>query len=80
MQGPNSPAAALSTYNLACLELRKGKRDDALQMLRDAVDHGLAGWVIKGMPSDPDLKTLQGDPRFTSLLDYAASHVSAPKK
>lgn len=80
MQGPNSPAAALSTYNFACLELRKGKRDDALHLLRDAVDHGLAGWVIKGMASDPDLKALQGDLRFTSLLADASSHVSAPKK
>jgi eukaryotic-like serine/threonine-protein kinase len=76
--GPNNPATALSTYNLACLKLREGHRDDALRLFRDAVDHGLAGWVIKGMPSDPDLKPLQGDPRFTALLAYANSHVAAP--
>jgi non-specific serine/threonine protein kinase/serine/threonine-protein kinase len=78
--GPNNPATALSTYNLAGVELREGKRDEALRLLRDAVDHGLAGWVIKGMGKDPDLKALQGDPRFTALLAYAASHAASAKK
>jgi len=79
--GPTNPATALSTYNLACLKLREGNRDDALRLLRDSVDHGLAGWVIKDMHDDPDLKPLQGDPRFTTLLAYADSHTpSAPSK
>jgi non-specific serine/threonine protein kinase/serine/threonine-protein kinase len=76
--GPANPATALSTYNLACLKLREGDRNDALRLLRDSVDHGLAGWVIKGMPEDPDLKPLQGDPRFTELLAYANSHTPSP--
>ncbi|MGA3034655.1 MAG: serine/threonine-protein kinase [Terracidiphilus sp.] len=78
--GPNNPASALSTYNLACLKLREGNRDEALHLLRDAVDHGLAGWVIKDMSKDPDLKPLQGDHRFTALMAYAAAHATAPKK
>ncbi|MGB7266090.1 MAG: serine/threonine-protein kinase [Terracidiphilus sp.] len=72
--GLNNPATALSTYNLACLKLREGHRDDALRLLRDAVDHGLAGWVVKAMPNDPDLKPLRGDPHFTALLAYATTH------
>jgi hypothetical protein len=76
--GPISPATAVGTYNLACLKLREGNRDEALRLLRDSVDHGLAGWVIKGMPDDPDLKLLQGDPRFTALLAYANSRPPAP--
>jgi len=76
--GPNNPATALSTYNLACLKLREGHRNDALRLLRDSVDHGLAGWVIKDMPDDPDLKPLHGDPSFTALLTYASSRTPAP--
>ncbi len=75
--GLNNPATALSTYNLACLKLREGDRDGAIRLLHDAVDHGLAGWVIKAMPDDPDLKALKGDPRFTALIAYATTR-SAP--
>ncbi len=76
--GPINPATALSIYNLACLKLREGQRNEALRLLRDSVDHGLAGWVIKGMPDDPDLNPLQGDPRFTELIAYANSPTLAP--
>jgi non-specific serine/threonine protein kinase/serine/threonine-protein kinase len=78
--GPNNPGTALSTYNLACLKLREGLRDEALRLLRDSVDHGLADWVIKGMPEDPDLKALHGDPRFTALLAYATAHAAMQGK
>ena len=84
--GPTDPHTTLATYNLACLELREGRRDGALRLLRDSVDHGLAGWVIAGMANDPDLKPLQGDPRFTALLAYAnqktaaAQHPPTPAK
>ncbi|SPE21043.1 Serine/threonine protein kinase with TPR repeats [Candidatus Sulfotelmatomonas gaucii] len=78
--GINNPASALSTYNLACLKLREGDRDGALRLLHDAVDHGLAGWVIKGMPDDPDLKALKGDPRFTALIAYATTRTAPSGK
>jgi eukaryotic-like serine/threonine-protein kinase len=78
--GLNNPATALSTYNLACLKLREGHRDDALRLLRDSVDHGLAGWVIADMTKDPDLKALQGDPRFGALIAYAKQRAVAAHK
>ncbi len=78
--GLNNPATALSTYDLACLEVHQGKRDDALRLLREAVDHGLAPSIIKGMSADPDLKPLEGDPRFAALLADSANHAGAPKK
>jgi hypothetical protein len=31
------------------------------------------------MEKDPDLKSLQGDPRFTALLAYAKDRVAAAK-
>jgi eukaryotic-like serine/threonine-protein kinase len=78
--GLNNPSTALSTYNLACLKLREGHRDDALRLLRNAVDHGLAGWVIKGMSDDPDLRPLHGDPRFADLLTYAMASAARSSK
>jgi len=69
--GPDHPATALSTYNLGGLAAHEGRKDDALRLLREAVDHGLAGWVIVGMATDPDLQSLHGDPRFAELVAYA---------
>lgn len=40
--GVDHPETALSTYNLAVIALHKGKPDEALTVLRGAVDHGLA--------------------------------------
>ena len=75
--GPDSPVTALSSYNLACVQLREGHPADALSTLREAVDHGLAAWVVAAMPSDPDLAALHSDPRFATLLAYARQHVAA---
>lgn len=68
VQGLDNPGTALITYNLACLELRRGKPDDALRLLREAIDHGLASWVVAGMGKDPDLAGLRSDPRFEAML------------
>ena len=76
--GPDNPSAAETTESLAALKLREGHRDDALHLLRDAVDHGLPGWAIKRMATNPDLKALQNDPRFTQLLAYAQTRSPAP--
>jgi eukaryotic-like serine/threonine-protein kinase len=78
--GPDSRQTALTTYNFAGLQLREGHRDEALRLLRDSIDHGLAGWVIAGMAKDPDLAALHGDPRFDALLAYANSRASAAAK
>lgn len=77
--GPNAPQSALATYNLACLVLHEGHRDEALRLLREAIDHGLQGWVITGMAKDPDLAGLSDDPRFAALLTYAKVHVASAK-
>jgi len=75
--GPNAPTAALTTYNLACLELKRGRRDQALTLLRDAIDHGLQHWVVGEMTTDPDLAALHGDPRFTALVQYGEQHTAS---
>ena len=62
--GPDNPRAADTTYYLAIVALRRGNRDSAFSILREALQHGLAPASALGMDSDPDLKPLHGDPRF----------------
>jgi hypothetical protein len=75
--GPDSPSTAVSVYNLGCLAAIRSQRDEALRLLREAVDHGLSGAWIQGMESDSDLKSLQGDPRFSALVAYAKQKAAA---
>lgn len=71
--GPNHPITASSKYNLACNAALQGKRDEAIAMLRDAVEHGLIAALIRGIADDSDFKSLHGDPRFEALVDKARS-------
>jgi tetratricopeptide (TPR) repeat protein len=78
--GPEHPDTAISVYNLGCLQALAGKPDEALGLLREAVDHGLPREPALGMGKDPDLKSLQGDPRFAALVAYAKDKVAAASK
>lgn len=80
VMGLDNPTTANATYNLACLELRLGRRDDALQLLQQAIDHGLAGYIVTAMPKDPDLAALRGDPRFAALVKHANNEASTAAK
>ena len=77
--GPESPYTASSTYNLACVAARRHYRDEALSLLREAADHGLAPSEALGMEKDPDLKSLHGDPRFSALVAHAKESAGAQK-
>lgn len=57
--------------------LRQGQTSEAIQLLRDALNHHLAKWIVAGLSTDPDLKALHGDPRFAALL---ASADAAPTR
>jgi len=70
----------MSTYNLGGIALHKGKRAQALSLLREAVDHGLAPNIALHMEKDPDLQTLHGDPRFTVLVAHAKERAAAAQK
>jgi len=73
--GPESGYTVASTYNLACVVTRRGRRDEALSLLREAVDHELGpdaeSAMASAMATDPDLKSLHGDPRFAALVAHA---------
>jgi serine/threonine protein kinase/tetratricopeptide (TPR) repeat protein len=61
--GPEHPKTISSMYNLACYAARNGKRDEALSLLQEAVARGGG----RQMQTDPELKSLHGDPRFIAL-------------
>ncbi len=69
--GPESPDAAEAVYGLACIEALTGKPDAALGDLKHAIEHGLRTQNLLNMATDPDLKSLHGDPRFNQLVALA---------
>jgi tetratricopeptide (TPR) repeat protein len=78
--GPEHPDTATSAYNVACMLARRGNRDEALSLLREAVDHGLPAGLDLAIEKDPDLKSLHGDPRFAGLVAHAKERAAAMQK
>jgi serine/threonine protein kinase len=78
--GPDQPVTASSVYNLACLAALMGRRDEALTLLSQAVDHGLGPDLDLGILQDSDLKSLHGDPRFDTLVKHAQERAAAAQK
>lgn len=77
--GPSHLETAECLYNLGCLEALKGNRDQALALVRGAVDHGLIPtFHASVIEKDPDLKSLHGDPRFTALIAHARKLQASP--
>ncbi|MBV8551347.1 MAG: serine/threonine protein kinase [Acidobacteriaceae bacterium] len=77
--GPDHPKTAQAEYNLACIVSHMGQPDQALLLLRGAIDHGLVRFLALGMGKDPDLSPLSTDPRFEALVAYARQHaMSSP--
>ena len=58
-------------YNLACSLALSDRSDDAFDALSRAVELGYNDY--EGMKKDPDLKTLHGDARFESILEWIYS-------
>lgn len=78
--GPNHPVVATTVYNLACLAAVQNQRERALDLLEEAVGHGLLATIAANMDKDEDLKSLYNDPRFAALVDHARKNaVAAPQ-
>jgi len=60
---PDQPALL---YNLACIEARAGRADDALQHLARAIE--LSPRFAEFAREDEDFESLRADPRFTEAL------------
>jgi hypothetical protein len=63
---------AETAESLAKLDALEGRRNEALAMLSEAVDHGLAPGKKQALSTEPELKSLHGDPRFEALVAKAA--------
>jgi eukaryotic-like serine/threonine-protein kinase len=78
--GHDHADTASTNYSLACIEARMGRHSEALALLREAVDHGLAPRSDLDIEKDSDLKSLHADPRFAALVAYAKERAAAAQK
>lgn len=60
------PEDDIAHYNLACSLALAGRKEEALEALRQAIQLGYVDF--EHMKKDPDLKTLRDDPRFRAFL------------
>ena len=68
LNGEEHPTTNNQRYNFACQEALRGRSEEALTLLRQAVDHGYrdsAMWILQ----DPDLASLHGEPGFQELVE-----------
>jgi serine/threonine protein kinase len=77
--GADNPATATDVYNLACLEAEQGRRDEALALLGEVLNHGMAPETAMDIADDEDLKSLRGDPRFAAIVAEAHRRVAGQK-
>ena len=68
--GPDQGETAGTKYDLASVLMRKGKSEDALSLLEQAIDY-LPPRIALGLEADPMFASLHGDPRFASLVARA---------
>jgi adenylate cyclase len=62
-------------YNAACLFAVAGKTDRAMECLEEAMAVGFGN--IRWLEHDPDLDSLRGDPRFTTLMAHGSEAADA---
>ena len=71
----NEPSElANAWYAFACGAAATGHRNEALEYLANAVDHGFA--ASRWMNTDSDLQSLHSDPRFEALVAKARQNAS----
>ena len=63
--GEDHPETLESRYALACLFAMTGARQEALDQLRQTVEHG---WADELILDDQDLQSLRGDPEFEAIV------------
>jgi len=63
--GPGHKTLGTPLYNLACLAALGGEREQALDLLEEAVT---TGWAAPVILDDPDLESLRGDPRLEAAV------------
>ena len=71
------PDTVNTMYNLSCAAARRGDREQALDWLTQAVDHGWKG--ADRMAKADDLKSLLGNPAFEALVARARANAAKSK-
>lgn len=71
-----APFFPLTSYNLACFQALKGKKEDALANLEKAVAAGFAN--APHMLKDDDLASLREEPKFMELVTKAKAIAASP--
>lgn len=71
---PESRTCENAHYNLACISAIQGKREQALDQLRRAIERGFNDrkWLLE----DGDFASLRSDPKFLELVELAALGLS----
>lgn len=68
---PDQVETAQTRYDLASILLRQRQPAQALALLRQALDHGLAPRTAQGLATDPLFASLRQDPRFRTIVVQA---------
>ena len=71
-----APFFPLTSYNLACFQALRGKKEEALASLEKAISAGFAN--VPHMLKDEDLASLRGDPKFIELVEKAKEVAANP--
>jgi serine/threonine protein kinase/Tfp pilus assembly protein PilF len=66
--GPDQPETAATRYDLASVLVRGGQSQEAIQLLRRAVDHGLTQQADLELEKDPLFSSLHGNPQFEAIV------------
>jgi serine/threonine protein kinase len=74
-RNPGQAGLADAWYDYACGANQAGRRDEAFDHLRRAIDHGY--WDAEQMRIDDDLKSMRGDARFEALIAEAQKRAAA---
>jgi hypothetical protein len=78
--GMNNSVIALSIYTLAGWAARRGDREKALALLREAIENKLDAEIMKGIFKDNNLKSLRNDPRFVAVSPDADQRSAVQQK
>jgi len=65
---------------MSIIDDQAGERDEALKLVREAIEHGLRSDEHLAMENDPDLKSLHGDPRLALLVAESKERAAALAK
>ncbi len=77
VMGPDHVGTAEAAYDLGTAYAAEGKKAEAIATLTSAVDHGLQRSSDLEILTDPELKSLKGDPAFEALLVDARKHAGS---